>query len=103
MYTMFSIWIFGNITFFAATFIINSLFGQEFVLSKILIVSIRLFVQVAFLPILFLFLRKPYKNMLEIVPDKTINIMDVYLIVGFIVLIINYDYNSIQFTNIGSL
>lgn len=41
--------------------------------------------------------------MLEIVPDKTVNIMCFYLISGFLVLIYNYDFNSMYFTNIKIL
>ena len=103
IFTFLSIWVFTNTIFFASTYIVNSLFVQDFVFSKILIISIRLFVQATFLPILYFYLRKPYKNMLEIVPDKTINIMSFYLILGFLVLIYNYDFNSMHFTNIKNL
>jgi sensor histidine kinase YesM len=100
IFTFFSIWVFTNISFFASTLVVNSLFVQDFATSKTIIISIRLFVQAAFLPILYFYFRKPYKNMLEIVPDKTINIMCFYLILGFLLLIYNYDFSSMYFTNI---
>lgn len=101
IFTFFSIWIFTNISFFISTFIVNSFFDYDFAFSKNIIISIRLLVQAAFLPILYFYLRKSYKNMLDIIPDKTIRIMCVYLILGFLVLINNYDYNSMYFSNIN--
>lgn len=103
IFTFFSIWVFTNISFFASTFIVNSFFAQDFLFSKTIIISIRLFVQAAFIPILYFYIRKPYKDMLDIVPDKTINIMCVYLILGFLVLINNYEFDSMYLTNMKVL
>lgn len=101
MFTMSSIWLFSTINLLVSAFIVNSLFGQDFAFSKITIILIRCCVQVAFLPILYFYFRKPYKNMLNIAPDKTINIMCLYPIVGFLGLVINYDFNSMYFMNIN--
>ncbi len=64
VFTFFSIWVFTNTIFFASTFIVNSFFAQDFTFSKNMIISLRLFVQAAFLPVLYFYLRKLYKNML---------------------------------------
>lgn len=103
IFTFFSIWIFTNISFFISTFIVNSFFDYDFNFSKSIIISIRLLVQAVFLPILYFYLGKPYRNMLDIIPDKTIRIMCFYLILGFLVLINNYDFNTLDFTNIKNL
>jgi two-component system sensor histidine kinase AgrC len=102
IFTMFSIWLFSTMILFVSTFIVNSVFGENYAFSKVVTISIRFCAQVALVPLVYYF-RSFYKKMLNIVQDKTVIMMSFYPIIGFLVLINSYNFNSIYFVNINNL
>jgi two-component system sensor histidine kinase AgrC len=102
IFTMFSIWLFSTMTLFLITFIINSMFGENYASSKLITIAIRFCVQVALVPLVYHF-RNSYKNMLNIDQDSTVTMMSFYPIVAFLVLTTSYKFDSIYFVNFNNL
>ncbi|MGE5473292.1 MAG: sensor histidine kinase [Ignavibacteriales bacterium] len=102
-FTMFSIWMFSTIILFLTTSIISmfsSIFDEKYIQDTVYIV--RICIQILFLPAVYYRLSKPYKKVLGIVPDKTINFMSLYPVIAFLLLINTYTTPFGGFTNFNS-
>lgn len=105
VFTMFSVWMFSTIVLFLTTSLIST-FSWNFNEKSIqdLTYILRICIQLLFLPAAYYGLSKPYKKVLVIVPDKTINLMSLYPIIAFLLLINSYSipfggFNNFNFRN----
>jgi len=104
-FTMFSVWMFSTIILFLTTslvsiFLVN--FDKKYIQDLIYI--IRICIQLLLLPAIYYRLSKPYKKVLGIVPDKIINLMSLYPVIAFLLLINTYTtpfggFNNFNFKN----
>jgi two-component system, LytTR family, sensor histidine kinase AgrC len=91
IFTMFSIWMFSTIILNMATIVMNIYSGtiednfSHFSMSY----TLRICLQLLFLPFIYTKIKTPYKKVMEIIPDKTIHLMSVYPVISFIFLINN--------------
>jgi diguanylate cyclase (GGDEF)-like protein len=92
IFTMFSIWIFSISAFVIASVTLN-LFGtiRESNYIKYYIYFVRISIQILLLYATYFWICKPYKKILSIVTDKTINLMSFYPITAFLLLINKYE------------
>lgn len=95
IFTMFTIWVFSSVILIISSYIINLFFIKDFNLYKLYLAYLRAFIQLAFLPILYLYYRGPHKQMLKLVTNKVINIISCYS--GMIFLFLTSYYNFVYY------
>lgn len=102
IFTMFSISALSNISFFVAATCLN-LFTERFpeINIELAIYTVRIFIQIIFVVIIYFTMRKHYQKVLRLVNDKTANFMSLYPLIAYFVLINNYPINF-QFRNFNS-
>lgn len=91
IFTMFSVWIYSLISILIATPAAEFFSGNsdaQYILNYIYIV--RICIQAVLVVVSYFWLSSPYKRVLTIVPDKTINFMSLYPVLAFLLLINNY-------------
>jgi signal transduction histidine kinase len=91
IFTMFTIWLFSNVLLVMCSYIISLFYIKDFNLYKSFSILLRDFIQIVFLFIIYLYFKKPYREMLKLVSNKVINIISIYSIIIFLFLIKNYD------------
>ncbi len=91
IFTMFTIWLFSNVLLVMCSYIISLFSIKDFNLYKSFSILLRDFIQIGFLFIIYLYFKKPYREMLKLVSNKVINIISIYSIIIFLFLIKNYD------------
>jgi signal transduction histidine kinase len=96
LFTMFTIWVFSNIILILCSYIISLFSIKEFNLYKFALQLLRAFIQLALLPVIYLYLQRPYKKMLKSVSNTVINIISIYSIIVFLYLINFYEFNAIK-------
>lgn len=91
VFTMLSICILSTVSLFVAVITIRPFIGiiNEKYLEDI-IYNFRFFLQLVALVAIYYKMKNPYKKILELVPDKTINFMSLYPLTAYLVLINNY-------------
>ena len=102
LFTMFSVWIFSLIIFYFSipvSKVLSPLTGEQFLHD--LSYAFRFLVQILFIVISYLWLNKKYKKILDLVSNKTITFMSMYLIIAFFLLIYRYDISFSVYTNIN--
>lgn len=100
LFTMFSIWIFSLITFYLSIPVsktLSLLIGGQYLQD--LSYFFRFLVQILFIVISYLRLNRKYKRILDIVSNRTITFMSMYLIMAFILLIYRYELSITAYTN----
>lgn len=99
IFTMITIWLFSNLILIISNYIIM-LFpimdSNLYIFSSILL---RNFIQLVIMPIMYLYFKRTYKQMLRLVSNKVINIISLYSIIIFIFLIRYYEFYSYNFNN----
>jgi hypothetical protein len=91
IFTMFTIWLFSTVLLVMCSYIISLFYIKDFNLYKSFSILLRDFIQIVFLFIIYLYFKKPYREMLKLVSNKVINIISIYSIIIFLFLIKNYD------------
>jgi len=99
IFTLVTMWLFSNVISIICSNIINLFSIENFNLYVFPFSLSRIFIELIFFPIIYLYLRDPYKKMLKLVSDKVINIMSFYSIIIFLFLINHYKFNSSKFLN----
>lgn len=100
LFTMFSVWIFSLITFYFSIPVsktLSLLIGEQFLQD--LSYFFRFLVQILFIVISYFVLNKKYKKILDIVSNRTIIFMSLYLFMAFILLIYRYEISFVAYTN----
>lgn len=100
IFTMFTIWLFSNITLVICSCVMNFFSVKDINLYEFPFVLLRAFIELAFIPIVNLYFRHSYKKMLELVSNKVINIISFYCIIMYLFLINQYQlysFNSMNF------
>jgi two-component system, LytTR family, sensor histidine kinase AgrC len=87
IFTLITMWLFSNVILIICSNIINLFFLEKVNLYIFPFSLSRIFIELIFFPIIYLYLRGPYKKMLKLVSNKVINIMSFYSIIIFLFLI----------------
>lgn len=105
IFTMFSIRLFSTIILALSGYIMSLFFIEDINIYKYFSIVLRNFIQLMFVPIIYLFFKDRYKKMLEIINNKFTNIITFYSIIIFLFLgnYFEFDpYNSIQSNEFSS-
>ncbi|MCB2298612.1 GGDEF domain-containing protein [Clostridium tagluense] len=105
IFTYCSIWMFSTIALFIAVPVSNfflSIIYFNDIQSIMYIVRTCIQIIMTLLAIYFS-LNKYYKKIIDMIPDQTINLMSLYTILAFLMLINNYPTSSAKFTKINSM
>lgn len=87
IFTMLSVWIFSYISFFVAVQVAILFPGIVFTADMIsFTIMLRLNIQLILIAVLYVCHRDCYNKVINLVPDRTINFMSVYLLIAFILL-----------------
>jgi two-component system, LytTR family, sensor histidine kinase AgrC len=100
IFTMFTVWLFSNITLIICSYVINFFPFKDISLYEFPFVLLRAFIELAFIPIVNLYFRRPYKEMLKLVSNKVVNIISFYCIIIYLFLINQfklYSFSSMSF------
>ena len=96
LFTFVTMWLFSNVISIICSNVINLFSIEKFNLYIFPFSLLRIFIELIFFPIIYLYLRGPYKKMLKLVSNKVINIMSFYSIIIFLFLITHYKFNSLK-------
>lgn len=92
IFAMFSIWLFSTILLFIATAILDVSSGKvNDTAYRYHVYTIRICLETLLLPIVYIKLSNIYKKVMRIIPDKMINLMSLYPVIAFLVLIKNIE------------
>lgn len=100
IFTMFSVWIFSLITFYLSIPVakaLSPLIGEQYLQD--ISYFFRFLVQILFIVISKFRLNRKYKRILDMVSNRTIMFMSLYLIMAFILLIYRYELSFTAYTN----
>lgn len=86
IFTMFSVWVLSLMAHYVANQAVAIFYGINDEYCKGLIYMLRIGIQILLLPLVYFRLKKPYRKMIEIVPDRTMNHMSLYPILAFLIL-----------------
>lgn len=92
IFTMFSIRLFSQITLVISSYIMSLFYIKDFNIYKSLSILLRNFIQLMFLPIVYLYLKRYYKEVLKSVSNKVTNITTFYSILIYFFLNIYYEF-----------
>lgn len=92
IFTMFTVWLFSHIILIISAYIISIINIEDYNLYIFYKTLLRIFIQLAFLPIIYLCFQHPYKKMLKSASNKVINIISFYSITIFLFLSNYYDF-----------
>ncbi|MGE5678749.1 MAG: GGDEF domain-containing protein [Pseudomonadota bacterium] len=101
VFTMLSVWIFSYISFFIAVQFVIIFFGIVSTAEMMsLTLILRLVIQFVMISVVFIWQGAYYNRVINLVPDKIINFMSLYLLIAFALLkstafIQLHDFNSI--------
>ncbi|SHH72894.1 sensor histidine kinase [Clostridium grantii] len=90
IFNMFTIWVLSNILFILCSYTIGLFYIKDYSIYKILARIFKDVVQVILIPIIYLYFKDSYKEMLKLVSNKVINIISVYSIMVLAFLIKYY-------------
>jgi len=100
IFTMFTLWVFSYIILIISSYIMNFFYIKDFDSYKNFVIFLRVFIQLSFIPIICLYFRQPYKEMIKLVSNSLINIISFYSMVIFLFLVNYYEiyyYKRINF------
>jgi hypothetical protein len=101
---MFTIWLFSTILLFIAIAILNTSQAKiDENAYRYTVYIIRICFETLLLPIVYFKISKLYKKVIRIIPDKMINLMTLYPVTAFFLLIKNIEVTSGQHTNFNSV
>lgn len=93
IFTMFTVWILSHIILIISSYIISStIYIENYNLYISYLILLRIIIQSALLPIIYLYFRQPYKKMLKSVYNDIIKIISFYSIAIFLFLNNYYDF-----------
>ncbi|OCA96363.1 hypothetical protein BGS1_07745 [Clostridium beijerinckii] len=92
IFTMFTVWILSHIILIISSYIISLVYIEDYNLYTSYLMSLRIFIQSAVLPLIYLYIRHPYKKMLESASNDIIKIISFYSIIIFLFLNNYYDF-----------
>ncbi|WP_461206675.1 sensor histidine kinase [Clostridium sp. DL1XJH146] len=94
IFSMFSIWLFSNIILILCSYIVGLFDINDYNVYKIISNLFKDFVQVLFIPIIYIYFREPYKNMIKLISNSVINIISIYSVMIFLCIFIYYGKDS---------
>lgn len=94
IFTMLTIWLFSNVILIICSHIIGLFDFKNINLYEFPFSLLRIFIQLAFIPIIYFYFRRAYKEMLTLVNNRVINVISFYCIITYIFLISQYDLYS---------
>lgn len=94
IFTMLTIWLFSNVILIICSHIINLFNFKNINLYEFPFSALRILIQLVFIPIIYLYFRKTYKEMLRLVTNKVMNIISFYCIIIYLFLIQRYELYS---------
>ena len=104
LFAMFSIWLFSTVLLFIAITILDAAPGKAAENTfRYSVYIIRICLEILILPIVYFKFRKVYKKVMRIIPDKMINLMSLYPVIAFLILIKNNAVTLGQHTNFNSI
>lgn len=92
IFTMFTVWLFSHIILIISSYIISVNYIDDYNVYSLYLILLRIFIQSAFLPIMYLYFRNPYKKMLKSISNTLISIISFYTIAIFLFLSNYYDF-----------
>lgn len=92
IFTMFTVWLFSHIILIMSSYIISVNYIDDYNVYSLYLILLRIFIQSAFLPIMYLYFRNPYKKMLKSISNTLISIISFYTIAIFLFLSNYYDF-----------
>lgn len=103
IFAMFSIWMFSTIIFYISITVINVYTGRvdESYLQYSSYYIIRICLQLLLLPFVYSKVSGIYKRIMRIIPDKIINLMSLYPVIAFLVLINNNEVTFGKHTDLA--
>lgn len=97
IFTMFTVWVFSHIILIMSSYILSINYIEDYDVYSLYLILLRIFIQSAFLPIIYLYFRNPYKKMLKSISNSLISIISFYTIAIFLFLSNYYEfYNEIR-------
>lgn len=104
IFAMFSIWLFSTVLLFIAITILDASPGKtDENTYRHSVYIIRICLEALLLPVVYFKLSKLYKKVMRIIPDKMINLMSLYPVIAFLILIKNNDVTFGQHTDFNSV
>lgn len=104
IFAMFSIWLFSTVLLFIAIAILDvSSVNIYETAYRYLVYIIRICLEALLLPLAYMKISKLYKKVMKIIPDKVINLMSLYPVIAFLVLIKNNELTVRQHTDFNSV
>lgn len=103
LFTMLTTWLFSNVILIICSYIIGLFNFKNISLYEFPFSLLRIFIQLAFIPIIYFYFRRFYKEMITLVNNKVINTISFYCIIISIFLIIQYklyDFNTMSFNEL---
>lgn len=92
IFTMFTVWVFSHIILIISSYIISINYIEDYNIYSLYLILLRIFIQSALLPIIYLYFRNPYKKMLKSISNNLIGIISFYTIAIFLFLSNYYDF-----------
>lgn len=94
IFTMFTLWLFSIMVLIISSYIIGLFNIKDLSMYKYLSTLLRTFIQLLIIPIIYLYFRNTYKEMLRLVTNKVLNIISFYSIIIFLFLANYYEFNA---------
>lgn len=103
IFAMFSIWMFSTVILFFVISIVDRYIGKtdENTIRNVVYI-IRICVEGLLLPLVYFVLSKSYKKVMAIIPNKIINLMSLYPVTAFLVLIKNNEVSFGRYMNFNT-
>lgn len=92
IFTMFTVWLFSHIILIVCSYIISINYIEDYSVYSLYLILLRIFIQSALLPIIYLYFRNPYKKMLKSISNSLISMISFYTIAIFLFLSNYYDF-----------
>lgn len=104
IFAMFSIWLFSTVLLYIAVAILDVSLGKVDENTYLYYVYIiRICLEALLLPVVYLKISKLYKKVIGIIPDKMVNLMSLYPVIAFLVLIKNNEMTFGKHTDFNSV
>jgi len=103
IFTLFTIWVFSSAILIICFHIISLFHIKDFNLYRAYLGALRAFIELALMPVMYLYYRPPYKEMLKVVSNKVINIIAVYASLIFLFLINYYEFLSYKLMDFNEI
>lgn len=87
VFTMLSVWIFSHMSFFVSVQLVILFHGTVSTAETVsCTMMLRMFIQLILISIVYIWQGDRYNKIINLVPDKIINFMTIYLVIGFTLL-----------------